>query len=360
MEIFAPFLSGFLFTILSIPFTIYIAKKFGLIDDPSSRPHPAHVQLRIIPRAGGLAIFIGLVISILLFVPIAKSIIGILLALTLLLIMGLLDDKLKNFNPYLRILLQLLAAGIVVASGVGVTFITNPLGGGVFRLDLIVIPFDLFGPHRIVLFADILAFFWITWVMNVINWSKGVDGQMPGIILVAALSIALLSWKLYLQGDPNQFRIATLAFITAGTAAGFLIFNWYPSKILPGFSGSTILGFMIATLSILSSAKLATALLVLLIPAVDFIYTFARRILTGHSPVYADSGHLHHKLLSLGWSHQKISLFYILSCAILGLLATMLSSEGKFLTSIIIGLIATSTILWLNLLLLKPKHRLTK
>lgn len=356
MEILLPFLSAFIFTILAIPATIALAKKFGLVDDPTERPHPAHVQLRVIPRAGGLAIFIGLVSSILLFVPLEKHIFGILIALTLLLLMGLLDDKLRNFSPYTRIILQILAAGIVVASGIGVSFITNPFGG-VLRLDTFVIPIQFLGSHNIIVIADLLAFLWIVWVMNIVNWSKGVDGQMPGIILVAAIAIALLSWKLFLEGDPNQFHIATLAFITAGTAAGFLIFNWYPSKILPGFSGSTILGFMIATLSILNSAKLATALLVLLIPAADFIYIFFRRVLSGKSPVYADNGHLHHKLLTLGWSHQKISLFYILSCAILGLLAMSLSSQDKFYTSVAIGMLAIGSILWLNLLLRKPKTK---
>lgn len=301
--------------------------------------------------------FIGIVTSILLFVPLDKHIIGILLSLTLLLIVGLLDDKLENFSPFPRLGVQFLAAGIVVAAGVGVTFITNPFGG-IIRLDTLVIPFNFLGEHSIVVLADILAFFWIVWVMNVTNWSKGVDGQMPGIIFVAAITVGLLAWKLFLDGDVNQYHIATLAFITAGTSLGFLLFNWHPSKIMPAFSGSTILGFMIATLAILSSAKIATAVLVLLIPAIDFIYTFSRRLLSGKSPFFGDRGHLHHRLLDLGWSHQQISAFYIVTCIILGLLATTLNSQAKFVTAFLVGLAALGIIVWLHILMLKPKQNI--
>ncbi|MFI5205386.1 MAG: MraY family glycosyltransferase [Candidatus Paceibacterales bacterium] len=327
-----------------------MAKRFSLVDNPKLRPHPAHIQQRTVPRAGGLPIYLGIFFSILIFLPIDKHLIGILLGALTLLIMGLLDDKLKNFSPYTRLALQMFAVAIVVASGIGISFISNPLGGFI-RLDQIVIPFNFFGPHRIIPFADLLAFFWIVWIMNIVNFSKGVDGQMPGIILVAALTIATLSLKLYFHGDIRQLTIAVLSFITAGTAFGFLIFNWYPAKIFPGFSGSNILGFMIAVLSILSGAKVATAILVLLIPTVDFIYLVARRILTGKSPVIGDRNHLHHKLLDLGWSHRKISLFYIFSCAILGSLAAILPNSEKAFTLVGVGAVVLGVIIWLQLYL---------
>ena len=263
------------------------------------------------------------------------------------LITGLLDDYLKNFSPYPRLLLQILAAAIVVSSGVGITFITNPFGGFI-RLDEIVIPINLIGSHNIILIADILAFFWIIFLMNMVNWSKGIDGQMPGIVTVAGITIGLLSYNLNLAGDPNQLPIAILSLITAGASLGFLIFNWYPAKIFPGFSGSNILGFLIATLSILSGAKLATALLVLLIPTLDFFYTFSRRVFAGESPFFGDQKHLYHQLLKRGWSARAISLFYISSCAILGLLATQLSTQGKLFVALGVGVVIIGGILWLN------------
>ncbi|MBI2021420.1 undecaprenyl/decaprenyl-phosphate alpha-N-acetylglucosaminyl 1-phosphate transferase [Candidatus Daviesbacteria bacterium] len=346
-KVILPFLISLLITIVSTPLAIIFAKKYKLVDNPRVRPHPAHVQKRIIPRAGGLPIYIGLIISILLFIPMDKHILGIILAATLLLVIGLIDDVLKNFSPYPRLLMQIIAAGIIVISGTGITFVTNPFGG-ILRLDQFVFPVEFFGTHNIILLADLLAFIWIVWMMNMINWSKGVDGQMAGIVAVAALTIGFLSIKLFNQGDPNQLAIALLAFITSGVSLGFLIFNWFPSKIMPAFSGSSILGLMIAVLSILSGAKLATALLVMLIPSVDFLYTFFRRIASGKSPFLGDQQHLHHLLLKAGWSHQRISLFYISSCAILGLLATSLSTEGKLFIALAVGVIILGTILWLN------------
>ncbi len=333
MEFILPSLFSFLITSFAFFPTINLAKKFNLLDNPRLRPHPAHIQKRTVPRAGGLACFFGLLISMLIFTPFEKYTGGIIIGLLLLLIVGLLDDKFQNISPYLRLFSQFLAGLIIITSGVGIKFITNPLGGIIYLDNFI---------------AYILAIIWIVWVMNMINWSKGVDGQMPGIVTVASIILGLLSIKLYLLGDPVQANVAKLSFITAGTSLSLLIFNWHPAKIFPGFSGSTILGFMIATLAILSGAKLATAGLVLLIPATDFAYTFVRRILQRKSPVWGDRGHLHHKLLEKGFSHQKISLFYMLASAILGAIALSLSSSGKLFASILIATITLGGILWLN------------
>lgn len=328
-----PAIFSILITIASMPLTIIFAKKFKLLDNPKLRPHPAHTQMRTVPRAGGLACFIGIVFAIFISIPLEKQTLGILIGLLILLLVGLADDKSINFSPYLRLIAQFIAASAVVLSGVGINFITNPLGGIIH-----------FNPQL----SAILALIWIVWVMNMLNWSKGVDGQMPGIATVAAFILGLLALKLNLSNDPAQMNLAKLSFITAGSSLGLLIFNWHPAKIFPGFSGSTILGFMIASLAILSGAKLATAGLVLLIPAADFAYTFLRRIIQGKSPVWGDRGHLHHKLLELGLSHQQIALFYILGSVILGASALSLSSSGKLFAAFLVGTIILGGILWLN------------
>lgn len=356
MDLLIIFLVASLITALAVPLTIKFAKTFHLVDDPKKRPHPAHVQTRVIPRAGGLAIYIGLITSILLFLPIEKHIVGIILGITLLLVVGLFDDLITNFNPYTRLGLLFLAAALAVGSGIGISFITNPLYGSSFnfidtnviRLDQIVFPINFLGEHKLILIADLFAFLWIITLTQILNWSKGVDGQMPGITFIAALTLGFLSLKFYYQGDPNQLNLAKLSFIMAGASLGFLIFNWYPSKILPAFSGSTISAFMLAVLSILSGAKVATALLVLAIPAADFVYTFFRRILQGSSPVWGDRGHLHHRLLNIGWSHQKISLFYILGSAMLGAIVLLVDSESKLFIALIVAVSFFGFILWLN------------
>lgn len=322
MNFLLPALLSFLITFITILPTIKLAKKYKLLD-----------RERIVPRAGGLPPFLGIVLAIFFFLPLNSNMVGILMGLTVLLAVGLWDDKYPNFSPYLRLLGQFVAALSVVTSPVSINFITNPMGGIL---------------HFPPLLSHLLALIWIVWVINMINWSKGVDGQMPGITTVAALILGLLSLKLTLNGDPNQARVAMLAFITTGASLGLLIFNWPPAKIFPGFSASGVLGFMIATLAILSGAKLATALLVLLIPATDFAYTFLRRVLQGKSPVWGDRGHLHHKLLELGLTHRQISLFYFLGSVILGAAALNLSSSGKLFAAVLVATIILGVILWLN------------
>jgi len=342
-----PALTAFVITILITPVIIRIAEKYGLVDNPKLRPHPAHIQNRIIPRAGGLACFFGIILPILIFLPLEKHLLGIILGMLLLLIIGIADDKLKNLSPFSRLTVQIFASLIVVASGVGISYFTNPFGG-IIRLDGIVYTLSFLGIHNIILLADLVAVLWIVWTVNMVNWANGVDGQTPGFMAVAFFILGFYSFGLSLNGDQNQYWIAVLAFISGGTALGFLPFNWHPARIFLGFSGTMILGFMLAVLSILSGAKLAVALLVLLLPAVDSIYTGVRRILSRKSPFYGDRNHLHHLLLKRGWTHQQISLFYITTCAILGMLAINLSSSGKLFAILGISTLIIGSLLWLT------------
>lgn len=358
MDILLSTVTAIIATMLAIPLTIMLAKKFNLVDDPAKRPHPANTHKGIVPRAGGLAIYLGFVTTSLIFIPFDKHFLGIFIGITILLVIGLIDDRVAKFNPYLRLALLFIAALSPVLSGIGISFISNPLANLSFtpaawqnpliHLDQIVYYINFFGTHKIILLADLFALLWIVALTQIINWSKGVDGQMAGITLVTAVTLGLLSLKFYAQGDASQLLSAQLAFITAGVSFSFLLFNWYPSKIIPGFSGSTILAFLLAVLSILSTAKVATALLVLAIPTADFIYTFFRRILQGRSPVWGDRGHLHHRLLDIGWSHSRISLFYMLISVILGAIALQSGTTSKLVVAGIAAASFSGFILWLN------------
>jgi UDP-GlcNAc:undecaprenyl-phosphate GlcNAc-1-phosphate transferase len=202
-------------------------------------------------------------------------------------------------------------------------FITNPLGG-ILHLDSIKV--TLFGTFHLVL-ADLLGIIWIIWVMNMLNWSKGVDGQMPGIVAISAFIIGLLSLRFPLVQQPVLID-ATLSFIVAGAALGFLVYNFHPAKILPGF-GATSVYLLVAVVSMLSSAKLATAILVMGVPAVDALFTILRRLSARRSPFLGDNKHLHHLLLRFGWTQRKIALFYWGISAILGVIALQLQSRTK-------------------------------
>jgi len=310
---------------------IKLAWRFGLVDDARKRKHPAHTHKGIIPRAGGLAIWLAILISSLAFLPADQHLSGILAGATVIMITGLLDDRF-DLNPYLRLATGFGAAGLVTASGIGITFITNPFGG-VVKLGLGL--------------ATFIALFWIVFLANTVNWSKGFDGQLPGIAAIAALTVAIFSLRY--SADIAQWPIAILASITAGAYLGFLPFNFYPQKIMPGYGGGALAGFMIAVLTILSTSKILTGIVVLGVPLIDALYSIIRRLLAGRSPVWGDRGHLHHKFLDeWKWGKRKTAVFYWLITALLGAAALSLNSQQKFYTIIMLAVIIGGLLLWFN------------
>jgi len=327
-----PFLIAALVSLIVTPITIKLAWKFGLVDDPQKRKHPAKLHKKIIPRAGVIPIWVSLIIASLIFLPLDRYLLGILGGATILLLLGILDDK-YDLNPYLRLVGCLIAAGITVFSGVKIFFITNPLGGEIIQFSQPL--------------AIILAVIWISFLSNITNWSSGFDGQLPGIVTIAALTIAFLSFRF--SADITQWPITILAAITAGAFLGFLPYNFFPQKIMPGYGGGTLAGFMLATLAILSTTKIGTLLVVLGIPFIDALYSIVRRIITGRSPVWADRGHLHHKLLDeWHWGKRRAAIFYWSITAVLGFLALNLRSIQKFYTIVMLVVIIGSLLLWFN------------
>ncbi len=343
-----PFLTALLISFLTTPLTIRLAKKYGLVTDAQKRAHPAHTHQGIVPRAGGLPIFLGIAIGAGIFLPLDQHVRGILLGAVLLVIIGLLDDK-YDLNPYLRLGTCLLAGGIAVGAGIGIPFINHPFTNTIIHLDQPRLEFWFLGEKRSLwLIADLLAIMWILWMTNIVNWVKGFDGQLPGIVGIAGLTIAALSLKF--SADITQWPVAILASLVAGAYLGFLPFNFYPQKIMPGYGGGSLAGYLLAILAILSTTKVGTTIIVLGVPIVDAIYTIARRLAAGKSPVWGDRGHLHHRLLDAGWSKPKTAFFYWLSTAVLGSLALGLNSAGKFYTISILFLIIGGLLLWLRYL----------
>ena len=345
MNFLLTFTVAFLISLVLTPITIVLAKKYKLVDNPKTHKHPALLHKKTIPRAGGLPIYLAVFVASILFLELSQKILGIFLGGLVLVGVGLLDDRL-DLKSYHKLLAQILAAVIVVASGVGIAFITNPLGG-ILRLDTVRIVFDFLGQHSILVFADLFALFWIVWVINMVNFSSGVDGQMPGIVLVALLVLFLASLRFF--GDPNQLVVSQLALIGAGATAGFLIYNFYPAKIFPGDSGSYFLGFLVAVVAILSGAKVGAAILVMAIPLIDGVFTIGRRIASRQSPFAGDRKHLHHRLLELGWGQRQVALYYFLMCAILGAVALGLSTSEKIFAGVVVAVIVLGGLLWLNM-----------
>ncbi len=348
--IFLPLIISFIITVIATPVSLHYLKKFKVLDDPKKHKHPAIIHKKAIPRGGGIPLFAGAFIAGLIFLPFDKVIIASFLAAFVSLVVGILDDKF-DISPYIRFLVNIGCAILVVFMGATIPFITNPFGGILF-LNHITLPF--FNGTTITFLSDLIAVLWIVWVMNMLNWSKGVDGQMPGIVAISAITIGVLSLR-FSPLDVTSTTAATLSFIIAGASVGFLIFNFYPAKIFPGY-GATSIYLLLAVASILSSAKLATAILVMGVPMIDGVFTITRRILSGKSPFWHDKKHLHHLLLDLGFSQRKIALFYWSVSAILGTISLVLSSKGKLFAIIMVVILVGGALLFLHLLLNKSNE----
>ncbi|MBU0572619.1 undecaprenyl/decaprenyl-phosphate alpha-N-acetylglucosaminyl 1-phosphate transferase [Patescibacteria group bacterium] len=328
------------------PFVIKLANKFGMIDDPKKSKHPKKIHTYPVPRVGGLAIFIAVFVASIAFLPLDKHLKGILAGAIVLTIMGVLDDK-YDINPYLRLGVSFFAAGLPIIAGIGISFISSPING-IIDLSHPQIAFELFGGTRTIwVISDIFALFWIVFMMNILNMgAKGIDGQLPGVAAIAAITIAALSLKF--SADITQWPVIILAAITAGAFLGFLPWNFYPQKIMPGYSGSILAGYLLAILSILSTTKVGTLVVVLGIPLVDTGYTIVRRIMAGKSPVWGDRKHLHHKLLDTGLSKKQVVYLYWTSTALLGVLALYLNTSTKFYTIIGVAILIGGLLLWLT------------
>lgn len=334
---FIPSLISFSLCYLLTPIIIRLAKSIKIIDYPGQRGDPATIHTKPVPRGGGIPLFLGIFLTSVFFLPLDQKLLAITLGAAILVLVGFLDDR-KNTNPYLRLAAQILAAGVVVFSGVGITFVSNPLSSNIINFS----NQEIF-PQVL---PQLLSIFWIVLLTNAVSWSSGVDGQLSGFTAIAALVIAILSFKY--SADITQWPVTILAATTFGAFFGFLPWHIYPQKIMPGFGGGTLAGFMLAILSILTTAKVGTLLVVLAIPIADTFFTITRRIISGKSPVWGDKKHLHHRLLDAGWSKRSVALFYWGATGFLGILALSLNSTAKFYTIIGVSLFVGGVILWLK------------
>jgi len=341
--ILVPFLLALIISLLLTPLTIWLFNRWGLVIDPKKQAHPAHTHKRPVPKGGGIPVVIAVTITTLVLLPVDNHLRAILLGLGICLLVGLADD-IWSINPYWRLIANFVAAGIVVAAGIGIAYVSNPLGG---IIDLSYPRFDLnFGGHnhQFWILADLFALMWIPFLMNAINWSSGVDGQISGVVATGAGVIGLLS--LTYSADITQWPVAILAFALAGSFIGLAVFHFYPQKIMPGYSATSSAGFLLAVIAILATAKVGTALVVLGLPLIDALYSGIRRILSGKSPVWGDRGHLHHKLLDLGWGKRKIAIFYWMITALLGFIALRANPKIKLFAILSLSIIIAGFFLW--------------
>ena len=323
------FVISFLIVFVSTPLVI---KLFYRLNWVTNRVKKAQLDSNYtatspVPRGAGIPLFLGIFITAFIFLPADKHLLGIFFAAIFILIIGIWDDVI-DISPTFRLFTNLISALIVVASGIGIAYISNPFGG-VIDLSFLQYTFSIFGsPHSIWILSDILAIIWITWCLNVVGWSSGVDGQLPGFVSLSAFFISLLALKF--SSDVTQWPVVILGMAVSGAYLGFLPYNFFPQKIMPGYSGKSLAGFFLAVLSILSGAKLATLFFLIGIPMLDAVVVIIGRLLKKQSPFSPSATHLHHLLLARGWGRRRIAIFYWSLTLIMGIVSLYLNSQQKF------------------------------
>lgn len=335
-----PFLISLVFVLVLTPLTVYWFRAKGWVVDPKKTPHPAHTHKEPIPKGGGIPILLSMLAAVFITTKIDNHILAISVSALIVVVTGVIDD-IKSINPYIRLTVNFVAALIIVLSGIGIDFVTNPFGG---IIDLSWPRLELWGAREIWILADLFALLWIPALMNAINWSSGVDGQISGVVTIAAVFLGLVS--LNYSADITQWPVATLAFALAGAFAGFTVYHFYPQKIMPGYSGTTLAGLILAIISILATGKVGTAILLLGIPLIDFVYVIFKRLSSGKSPVWGGQDHLHHQLMKIGWGKRRIALFYWTVTAVLGVVALNLEARYKLITMIVLVLLMSFFWIW--------------
>ena len=288
------------------------------------RPNKRRVNTRPIPRGGGIAIVAAFIMVAIVLIAVGPGLafierrprveIGDLIALlaggAAAALIGLADDYF-DLRARWQLLGQLGLAFGAVALGIGIGFVNNPFGGGVIVFE---------GP-----FAVGFTVLWIVGMVNSVNFIDGLDGLSTGIALIAALTLGLIS----LTTQIAQPFVALLCFALAGALLGFLRWNFHPAAIFVGTSGTMFIGYTLAVLSILGSAKVAVALLVLGVPIIDTFWIIVRRLVAGRSPFSPDRGHIHHRLLDLGLSHRQTVVLIYAICVGLAILSLVLTGASQ-------------------------------
>jgi UDP-GlcNAc:undecaprenyl-phosphate/decaprenyl-phosphate GlcNAc-1-phosphate transferase len=308
------FIVSFAFTFATTPLVRRFAFKIGAIDIPKDN---RRMHKKPTPRIGGLAIIFGFTVATLCFAQPSRQLYGTLSGAAIIAVMGVIDDC-KNLPAKLKFVIQIIAALVVVFAGdIKIDVFTNPN----FLSD---------NPYWVLpeWLSVTLTVIWIVFITNAVNFIDGLDGLAAGVSAIMSISLVFISIRV------GEYPIAILGIALMGSCFGFLPFNFNPAKIFMGDTGSTFLGFMLATLSIQGVFKsyavisFAVPLLILGLPLFDALFAMIRRILRGQSPMTADRGHLHHRLVDMGFSQkQTVFILYAIS-GVLGITAVLLAESG--------------------------------
>ena len=306
----------------------WFANRVGAIDVPKDS---RRIHKEPMPRLGGLAIFIGFLLSVILLVDITRQIQGVLLGAVVVVIVGVIDD-IMPLPALLKFFIQIIAALIAVGHGVVIDAFSNPF---------------VFSASRYIFlrsFSIPITVIWIVAITNSVNLIDGLDGLAVGVSIISSIAMVIIS---LMVSDPN---VALIMAALAGACLGFMPYNFNPAKIFMGDAGALLLGYILATVSILGLFKFyavvsfAAPFLVLALPLFDTSFAFLRRLLKGKNPMSPDRGHFHHRLLDMGLSQkQAVAVLYAIS-GVLGFAAVVIAMSDEiraliFLAALLIAAI---------------------
>ncbi len=317
--------------LLLTPLVRYAAISADVMDRPSL---PRKTHRAPTPLLGGLAIFGALLVAVLAAVHFGwlpglhikeKYLVGTLIAATIIIIGGALDDAL-DLKPGFQIIWPIAASLVVIASGIGVDVVTNPAGGYI-HLDKYVFTVLWWQgiPYKVTLVADLFTLVWLLGMSYTTKFLDGLDGLVSGVTAIGALVLAAVS----LMKEVSQPDTAVLALILAGACLGFLVFNTHPAKIFLGEGGSIICGFLLGVLAIISGGKIATALLALGLPIFDTAFVIVRRLWLRRPVTAGDRSHLHYRLLDAGFTQRQTVMIYYFFAALFGVSTLILRGWQK-------------------------------
>jgi len=316
-----PFMLAMFVSYVLTPYIKKLAFKIGAVDRPDNRK----VHKKIMPRLGGLAIYIAFMIGCVASMEITWDIFGILLGGTLIVALGVADDV-YQLPAKVKLLGQIVAACVLVIFDIRIEWVNNPLGG-YFYLDMLSIPFTIF---------------WVISFTNVVNLIDGLDGLAAGVSAIASLTVILVAVQM------GYFHVAILTAALAGAIIGFIRYNFNPATIFMGDTGSMFIGYMLAAISVYGAVKTA-ATIALIVPAIalglpilDTAFAIMRRYVNGRPIFQPDKGHLHHRLLATGMSHKETVLFMYGITAVLCIGAVLWAEMDGFYAALIIAVIMTA------------------
>ena len=308
----AALLAAALIALVTTPVVRSLAFKMRAVDVPKDN---RRMHSHPIPRMGGLAIFLGFLFSVLIFVPLTDELRGMLLGAVVIVVLGVLDD-IYALPAMPKFLVQIGAALIAVLQGNVITHLSNPnlfSASPIWNLGVLSIPFSVL---------------WIVAITNAVNLIDGLDGLACGVSAIRSMTLLVIALTV------SEPQVALLMAALAGACLGFLPYNLNPAKIFMGDTGSTFLGYVLAVVSIQGLFKYATIIsfavpfLLMGLPIFDTCFAILRRVSHGQSPMAPDRGHIHHRLIDMGLSQkQAVAVLYVIS-AILGLSAVVLTTSG--------------------------------